>query len=324
MERSGRLEPVPVAYEVDRSLSGIYGGIHLFRRGDGEGISSHWIEKATVLPGGCVVAGGAIHPASSCFRSISSSRVLRAARDFHRKAGPRPVLKKATLISRQLIHRGTWGDYFLEFLMSAAWLSASERRTVLADCAYVRKHAPADRESLGIDLLEIPESGIHVDVLEVVGPSQLFNNFEFANIRRMRERFPAGLAPSRPEAVYLSRVGVTPEVSKHPRHIVNEPEIETFLSAQGFEILRAHEVGNAQVRARLAEANLVIGSWGAAMLNLIWGSPAAVIELAAERAWSPTALKICAALNVGSYKTVCAENGYIEPNRIEEAIACAL
>jgi len=132
----------------------------------------------------------------------------------------------------------------------------------------------------------------------VIGPCQVFNNFEEANISRLREKFPAKTVHMSPKRVFLSRLGVVSDNAKNPRAIANEEEVAGCLESEGFEILYAHEMDGDEVRGRIAGAEVIVGCWGAAMLNAAWARPKTVIELVSEKIWSPTAVKMSLANGV--------------------------
>ncbi len=319
LERASQPVGLPVSYAIDPRLLKACPGLASLRRGD-TGVKILHLTDVTVLGNGTIIRRGVIHRSSPVYSRLNTGQILAAAREYHFPKGPRPVLDAATIVSRQLINEGTWGDYFLEFLMPMAWVPARPGRTVLCDCDFVAKHAGRDSGALGFESLEIPPSGLRVRNLEVVGPCQAFNNFEEANIRKMRERFPVSPAEGLPKRVFLSRLGVVSENVKKPRAIANEEEVARCLRSEGFEILYPHEMDNGAILSRIAGADVVVGCWGAAMLNVMWGRPEVVIELVSEIAWSPTAVKLRLANGVGLHVVIRTTDNRIPIGELSRAL----
>ena len=292
-------EPVglPDSYTIDPHLLRACPDIASLRRAEA-GVKILHLADATVLGDGTIIQEGAIHRSSPAYRRLNASQILAAARECHFPKGPRACMDSATIVSRQLINQGTWGDYFLEFLMPMAWVPVRPGRIVLCDRDFIAKNAWRDSGALGFECLNIPAGGLRVRSLEVIGPCQVFNNFEEANIRKMREKFAVKPAGGSPKRVFLSRLGVVSENVKNQRAIANEEEVAAYLSSEGFEILYPHEMDNDGIRGRIAGADVVVGCWGAAMLNVMWGRPRVVVELVSENFWSPTAVKLSLANGV--------------------------
>ena len=204
--------------------------------------------------------------------------------------------------------------------MPMAWAPVRPGRTVLSDCDFISRHAKRDSDVLGFECLNLPAGGLRVGNLEVIGPCQVFNNFEEANVRKMRERFPVKPVAGSPDRVFLSRLGVVSENVKKPRAIANEEEVAAYLSSKGFEILFAHEMDNGAIRGRIAGVDVVVGCWGAAMLNVMWGRPKAVIELVSEQFWSPTAVKLSLANGVERHTAIRTTNRRISIDELSKAL----
>jgi hypothetical protein len=319
LEHASHPVGLPASYEIDPRLLVSCPGIASWRRADA-GVKILHLADVTVLGDGTIIRQGAIHRSSAVYRRINPSQLLAAAREYHFPKGPRAAMDSATIVSRQIINEGTWGDYFLEFLMPMAWVPARPGRIVLRDSDFVAKHAWRDSGALGIECLNIPAGGLRVRSLEVVGPCQVFNNFEEANIRKMRERFPVKPAAGSAKRLFLSRLGAVSENVKNPRAIANEEEVAAYLGSEGFEILYPHEMDNDAIRSRIAGADVVVGCWGAAMLNLMWGQPKIVIELVSENFWSPTAVKLSLANGVGRHVALRTTDHRISIEELSEAL----
>ena len=319
LERASHPVGLPASYSIDPRLLRACPCVALLRRADA-GVKILHLADATVLGDGTIIRQGAIHRSSPVYRRINPSQLLAAAREYHFPKELRAVMDSATIVSRQLINEGTWGDYFLEFLMPMAWVPARPGRTVLCDCDFISKHAGRDSDLLGFKCQNIPSDGLRVRSLEVIGPCQVFNNFEEANIRKMRERFPVKPAAGSPKRVFLSRLGAVSENVKNPRAIANEKEVATYLGSEGFEILYPHEMDNDVIRSRIAGADVVVGCWGAAMLNLMWGRPKVVIELVSENFWSPTAVKLSLANGVERHIAIRTTDHHISIAELSAAL----
>lgn len=319
LERASQPVGLPPSYAIDSRLLRACPCVALLRRADA-GVKILRLGDATVLGNGTIIRQGAIHRSSPVYRRINPSRLLAAAREYHFPKRPRAVIDSATIVSRQIINEGTWGDYFLEFLMPMAWVPARPGRIVLRDSDFISKHAGKESDALGFECLDLPAGGLRVRDLEVIGPCQVFNNFEEANIRKMRERFPVKPAAGSPKRVFLSRLGVVSENVKNPRAIANEEEVAAYLGSEGFEILYPHEMDNDGIRSRIAGADVVVGCWGAAMLNLLWGRPKIVIELVSENFWSPTAVKLSLANRVERHVAIRTNDHRISIAELSEAL----
>ena len=298
LERDSSRVGLPESFSIDPRITKGQFEIGALKQKSDLGVQILRLTNATVLGGGIIVHKGAIHLASSVYRTLSPLRVLKAAQEFHSGKTGRPMLDAATIVSRQFVNNGTWGDYFLEFLMPMAWIPVNSGRIVLCDCGFISKYASKESEVLGFDCHDIPDGGIEIKNLEVIGPCQIFNNFEEANIGRLRERFPVTADRLSSKRVFLSRLGVTCGNTKNARAIANEADVAAYLASEGFDILYPHEMANHEIRARIAEAEVIVGCWGAAMLNTAWSRPGTVIELVSEKIWSPTAVKLSLANGV--------------------------
>jgi len=320
LERISLPVGLPSSYSIDPRIPQAFRGIHSFRRAGGSGVEMLHLADATVLSHGIIIHRGAIQRCSSVYSRLNLDQILAAAREYHDGENRRPALDSATIVSRQFVNEGTWGDYFLEFLMPMAWVPPRPGRTVLCDCDFVSKYAGRESQTLGFECRDIPAGGIRVRDLEVIGPCQVFNNFEEANLSKLRERFPARPDRMSPKRVYLSRLGVVSDNTKISRFISNEEEVAGYLKSEGFEILHAHEMDGDEMRGRIAGAEVIVGCWGAAMLNAAWARPKTVIELVSERIWSPTALKMSLANGVERHTAIRATDHRISIEELSKAL----
>lgn len=279
------------------------------------------LTNAQVFPDGSIVANTRLHPWSALYHKTSPYRLLSVSAST-RSTKALPRLRKAVVLSRGNIMEGTYGDYVIEFLLPLSWAADQiHGSTLLLDTAAIQKHGPEDLAKLGLPFANVPASGVFVENLIVVGPCQPWDNFRKANIDRVKARFPVQSAPSAPERVYLSRVGLPIAADrKQARSLVNEEEVELALEQEGFVILRTHLLPNDKIRALLAGAKVIVAQHGAAMAHLIWARPEHVVELASDDWWVPCYSKLCRALNVRTYRVLCADRGKIDVNLLRETV----
>ena len=320
LERDSSRVGLPESFSIDPRITKGQFEIGALKQKSDHGVQILRLTNATVLGSGIIVHKGAIHLASSVYRTLSPLRVLKAAQEFASGKTGRPMLDAATIVSRQFVNNGTWGDYFLEFLMPMAWVPVNSGRIVLCDCGFISKYASKESEVLGFDCHDIPDGGIEIKNLEVIGPCQIFNNFEEANIRKLRERFPVKADEGGSKKVFLSRLGVNCENAKNARVIANEPDIAAYLASEGFDILYPHEIANREIRERIAGADVIVGCWGAAMLNTVWSQPRTVIELVAENIWSPTYIKLSLANRVDRHIAIRTTDHCISIDRLSQTL----
>lgn len=278
------------------------------------------VKDAVVLQNGLVITNGSLHPCSSLYSRISPHIFMRASTQFYKSKNIR-VLEKASLISRQLIDQGTYGDYFIEFLLPLCRNLKAIEQPLLCDSPVIQKYCARDLLTLGLPpILSIPEEGLRIKDLTVFGPCQPFDNFSPASIEAIRSAFPLKRtqSPERPyEKYYLSRIGYYEgTASKQQRSIENEGEIEKALQDRGFGILRPDGSNNDSVRASLSMAKVIVYNHGSGILNAIWGKPHAVVELASEQWWNPAFIRLCRGLGVSECHVLCTQNNQISINAL--------
>lgn len=313
------LKTYPPSYSIDSKLAHLTAGVPLLSPDDGFRSEVVKVRGALVLGDGTVVCGGIVHRGSLLYGRISPERLLRASRAaFNGK--PRPTLARATLISTQMVDQGSYGDFVLEFSLP---LAANYQRIdgpMLVACGYVSKFCGPDLEPLHIAKFEIPETGVSVDELTIVGPCQIYDNFTRHNVLAMRSAFP--VTPAKPSRnVYISRAGYSETSEKRPRVIKNEVEIEGLLASRGFNVLRAHEVPNCRMREAVAGAEIVVGSHGSGLFHLLWGNPRAIVELASESWWGASCYKFSQVLQTPAYRVIAADQGAISLEKLDAALA---
>ena len=280
------------------------------------------VNNAVVLANGLVVTNNSINFASSCYVRLSRHILFRTSAFWYTKR-TRINFDAATLISRQLVDQGTYGDYFIEFILPLCRACEAVKPPLLADAGFIKKYCHADLKALGLPpCLSIPIEGIQVKKLTVIASSQPFDNFDPANLAAVARAFRLPEThTARADKVYLSRRGFFEATSsKQKRSLENEAEIEHFLTSRGFVVLRPDGTNNLQTRIQLAGAEIVIFNHGSGFLNAVWGNPRSVVELASEQWWNPAFLRLSRAMNVSAYHLLCSQNGRIDIEKLSAVL----
>ena len=213
-------------------------------------------------------------------------------------------------IPRQFIDHFSWGDYVLETLYPLAWIFKKINGPIIVDNEKIFQYLSNDLKKLNIQVLRIPNTGIWVRQLHVVGSCQKYDNFNLKNIVKFK-RFYTEIHSSNNQAnssisasykgVYLSRSGLKNINPKNQRTIKNEKELEDKLEILGFKIIHPHNLTNSQIIAALSGVQTIIGPWGSAFLHLAFCKPKNVIEIAHRECWGPACLKMGYAMGVENY-----------------------
>lgn len=260
------------------------------------------LNNVEITCSGIIISERTISRFSSIYRRLTLNLIFKSANDFFSKLN-RVKIESAIFIPRQFIDQGTWGDYIIEFLLPLSCVDIKNRRPILLDADFIKKYAPNDLNKLGLNYLEIPKSGFSIKELQIITPCQSFDNFERDNIRNLQNLFPVkrNSISVKTQRVYLSRLGHLNSKNKNSRVLKNELEVEIFLSNRGFQILKAHELPNDILRERLSNADVVVGGWGSAFINALWGNPSIIIEIAHDSVWGPACIKMGIAMGVPNY-----------------------
>jgi len=260
------------------------------------------LENVDITCSGIIISGNTISRFSSIYRRLSPNSLFKSANDFFSKSN-RPQIQSAIFIPRQFVDQGTWGDYIIEFLLPLSCVDIKNKIPILLDAEFIKKNAPNDLKTLGYNYLEIPESGLNVKKLQIITPCQSFDNFEKENIESLKKLFPVKINKKiiKSQRVYLSRLGYLNSKNKNSRVLGNELELEIFLSNRGFQILKAHELPNEILREHLSNAEVIVGGWGSAFINALWGNPSIIIEIAHDKVWGPACIKMGIAMGVPKY-----------------------
>jgi len=279
------------------------------------------LSNVVVLPGGIILEGRKIHPASSLYERLSPEIVFRASSDYY-SVFSRAEISSACLVSRQLIDHGTYGDYLIEFALPMAWAAPELSGTLLVDAEFVARNIQADMAGWPqLIPTPIPPGGIKVASLSVVCPCQPFDHFSSENLMRLAKAFHVSAASEQLDRVYLSRVGFADQRSaKQTRVIKNEEEIERFLASVGFHVLRPDGTNNAIVRSKIASARVIIYSHGSGVFQAVWGKPRAVLELASERWWNPAFLRLAYGMGAKRFHVLCTEMDCISLDELAEIL----
>lgn len=265
---------------------------------------------------GVLVSRGRLLSLSRRYRRLTRAELCRTAHAVKRE--PELRVSCATFITGTQNDSGTFGDYCIEFLLPLCSSLGSITSPVLLDADFVRTYAPQDLDRFGLAYLEVPEDGVLVEKLTVLGPCQNWDNFLTVNIQAAQQGHGLYPSPEHSSKVYLSRVGVEQRANaKQLRNICNELAVEAFLRSRGFEIVRTHLMSNEEVRKKLSRASVVAGSHGAAFTHLMFSQPRTVIELASPEWWVPCYLKLCAAIGVVRYEALAAKTGCVDIDALE-------
>jgi len=278
------------------------------------------IFNAVVLPNGAIIADGKILLQSSIFSKLSFSDYTEICNLFFKEN--RPVLNEAVFLPRLINRRGTYGDYFAEFLVPFAGHNVSKKMPILFDADFTYNSAISDLPDFGFtNLIRIPQNGLKVEKLHVKFPNHYFDNFLHRNIDLLRKTLPLSMEVKSPLKVYISRLGYNAELNnRNRRQLMNEYEVETFLKSRGFFILRSHEVSNKDSRILLRYAQMIVFNHGSGFVNSAWSSVRSVVEIGLSTWWNPFFLKLCHGMGVEKYSLLMAENGFLSINRLQAEI----
>ncbi len=98
-------------------------------------------------------------------------------------------------------------------------------------------------------------------------------------IRALRDRLPWRALAGGPRRVYLSRAGMP-----HSRRIRNEAAIESMLERRGFAIVRPETLTLIEQARAVANAECIVGPYGANLANLVFAAPDARVVVIATKA----------------------------------------
>lgn len=310
----------PKQYSLDLRLKRNLAEIGMLQYGGREFISQSSISNTTVLPDGMIVQSSRIHPSSSLYSRLTPEMIMKAAYQYF-SVQKRPAVPSATIIPRQLVDQGTYGDYVIEFLLPMVRSRGDITSQIILDTPYIEKYARRDLALLNIfDALAIPPGGIDVEELSIVPPCQPFDNFQKENLDALSESFPVEQESKVDSSrrIYLSRLGISnANAVKQTRSIENEEEIERYLRERGFDIFHPDGTDNQVVREAMVRADIVIFNHGSAAFHLIWGKPRMVIELASEIWWNPAFIRLAYGCGVESYHVLQSKDRKIDLGELE-------
>jgi len=280
------------------------------------------IQNCVLNNSGIIITDNCIHKASSLYRRLSIASVSEI---FSKKNTPQTIIKKATLISRQFVDQGTYGDYMTEFLIPLLFQKENISGNVLIDADYIQKYCESDLNKLEILSMRIPPEGLFVEELTVIGPVNIFDNFHPKSVDNLVKYYPLSEKYNNEiilnKKVYLSRKGLKSANPKQHRFIENEDELISFLRNKGYSIIYPHLKSNDSIRKILSEAKTVIFSTGSSFFNLAWSNPHKVIEIANNNMWSPSAVRFGFALGLKNYRIISTLKNVISLEQVESAIS---
>jgi hypothetical protein len=259
------------------------------------------LRNVWVGPDGLICQRRSVDPWSSLYGRLTRERLLRES--MMRKKNPAEI-PSARLVVRAVNERGTYGDYFIEFLTPLCFEGiGTAENPYLLDADFVKKYAPGDLNALDRAAIEIPLGGLLVNNLQIIPPCQAWDNFTPQTITSLRDAFGIHPRPETGRRIYLSRCGLPSDpTNKQHRSLENELDVEKLMVSMGYEILRTHEVDNTHARKALAECVSVLGTHGAALAHLAFARPLLVMEIAQKAWWVPCYLKLAHAIGVQAYR----------------------
>jgi len=252
---------------------------------------------------------------SENFASRTAVETMRECFRSYKPGQPRVELKEATLIAPTYVARGSYGDYWIEWLLALCYHQPPRSSPILVfEKNYVR-YCEEDFLKLGYRMHIMKADGICVEKLHVLEPAQQFDNFTHSVVESLRAAFPAMPAPfgqSKDRKVYLCRHGFHREtrgVSSEARGFVNWQEIVDRLVLAGFEIVYPHNLTNQELRQHLQGVKVLVADHGAAMFHAVWDPPAILVELVNPAWFIPCFIKLSQKLPVRKHYVLTASDG---------------
>jgi len=271
-----------------------------------------------VTPEGRIFSGWKIHRCSDLYPLLKPKSALYWLTS-RRRGGDVSHIEEAWFVPLQIIKRGSYGDYWDEYLTALSFHRPPPGSRILLPPHYAAKHARPDLEALGLEIVDLRDSEVRVGTLHVLPPCQFFDNFLPETTAAIQAAFPDRVSPVLRQPgrkVYLSRLGFS-----RPREVTaaatgrqfdNEDQVEDFLRQRGFTIVRTHEASNEEARRALVGADIVVAAHGASMFHILWSPPRALIELASIEWFLPTFSKFAAALGISHYDLLDAPAGTVD------------
>lgn len=284
------------------------------------------LDAAWVSSGGLIFQGLKLSRFSNFYAYQTPAKVFRS---FREHAADYPRIPEAWLVSQQIVYKGSYGDYWDEFLTTFCAHRPPPGSTILVAENFSSVFAEEDLADAKYPTLRIPAAGVKVDRLHVLPPAQFFNNYIPKNVEAIRAMFPDRIAPAEKidpkKFLYLSRRGFvrTFDTSngKSSRTFQNEEEVENFLAARGFRIIHPHHCTNAEIRAALAGAHTIVAPHGAALFHTVWSPPRRIIELAHHDWYLPSFIKLAHAMGVPEHRILPARDGTVDVGELEKMLA---
>jgi hypothetical protein len=281
------------------------------------------LNKCIIKKNGIIIESNTIHKSSALYRRLSIAQIAEV---FGIEDKTDLFIKEGTIVSRQFVDQGTYGDYITEFLIPLVNAKGHVRGPILIDADFIKEYCETDLKKIKLDFIYIPFKGISVQKLNVIGPAQVFDNYNSESVRVFQRAFPLNNRDIRKEKgqndckIYLSRKNLKSSNEKQNRILRNESELIEELNKQGFTILEPHKMCNDDIRSFLSRADTIIFPAGSAFFNLAWSKPKKVVEIADDRIWNPSPVRYAHALNIKNYNIVTTINGEVSINNILTAI----
>jgi len=320
-DRECNIDNISDSIKVDPKLLPAYGKYLVIKKPSLHFNQTIELSNVFVTKDGIIFKKGFIHRFSSLFCRISLRTILNSYYEYTLK-DEALKLDKATMIPRQFVDQGTFGDYLIELILPLTNSLSNITQPLLIDSDFNDRFGKKDLSHLQVQYMRIPQNGIYVKNLKIITPVQYFDHFNNLNLQRMVKCFPidSSLPTSLTGRIYLSRSGIKSNNQKQERVLRNEPELEKALSSIGFEIIYPHLMENAPLRAKLSDAHTVVGPAGSAFIHIAWGKPKDIVEIASFECWNPTWVYLSNAVHSLSHTVIMAKDGYIEISKVTDVL----
>lgn len=195
------------------------------------------------------------------------------------------MLKEATLITPTFVARGSYGDYWPEWLMTLCYHQPPRSSPILVFEKNYAGYCEEDFKKMGYRIHIMDTDAICVEKLHVLEPAQLFDNFTRPVVGSLLAAFPGRVAPfgqSKVRKVYLCRFGFHRTArggASAGRGFANWQAIVDHLARDGFEIVYPHKMTNEKLRCCLRGIEVLVADHGAAMFHAVWDPPKVIVEL---------------------------------------------
>ncbi|MEL6645817.1 MAG: glycosyltransferase 61 family protein [Pseudomonadota bacterium] len=193
------------------------------------------------------------------------------------------VIEQGTIIACD--HPYTYGDWIVEHLMCIAHAGDFPQPLVLPGWIGDRGYVKRDLDRLGIDYIST-DGPVRIEdacVLHKQHPGALLTAADKVAFRKLFG-IETGM-PRKGSILYLSRDGINSDQVKKDRDY-NSAAISKIVEELGGQTVWTGDKGLDDYIALAAEADIVIGDHGAAMMNIMCWHPSVVIEIFDDSWWT--------------------------------------